>query len=257
MTTEMIQQITELLKATDEEKAVIQLLSAHISTIPPTQLMRWLNTTIEKSYWRARQLILQHLISQIDEIDSILIYPFVESDDYTASEIGMRLLGAKKAYGDLLRYINTPAIRAKSMAIQILLQNASHLVTIDIIETNLYDLTPAELALWLKHVNQNQLQISDTHLSKTLSHFSQQAEGETYLELLAETIQFISKGMSDQEVMRHFYGDNEMLKEMSSWILATRFENGESENLIPEIKIALNDKNLQNYARTALQNIEG
>jgi len=257
MTAEIIQKITEQLKVNDDEKEVIQLLSAHIHTIPPIQRMVWLNMTIEKSYWRARHLILQHLISQIDEIDSILIYPFVESDDYTTSEIGMRLLGAKKAYGDLLRYINTPAIRAKSMAIQILLQNAPYLVTIDIIETNLYDLTPTELALWLNHAYQNQLQISDAHLSKTLSHFSQQAEGETYLELLAETIEIISSTMNDQEVMRHFYGADAMLKEMSSWILATRFENGESENLIPEIKIALNDKNLQNYARTALQNIEG
>lgn len=256
MTAEVIQKITEQLKVNDDEKEIIQLLSAHIHTIPPTQLMIWLNETIEKSYWRARRLILQHLISQIDEIDSILIYPFVESDDYTISDIGMRLLGAKKAYDTLLRYINTPAIRAKSMAIQILLQNATHLVTIDLIETNLNDLIPTELALWLNHIYQNQMQISDAHLSKILSHFSEQAEGETYLELLAETIQFISNGMSDQEVMRHFYGADTMLKEMSSWILATRFENGESENLIPQIKNALNDKNLHQYAQTALQSIE-
>lgn len=257
MTTEIIQQITELLKATDEEKVVIQLLSAHISTIPPTQLMRWLNTTIEKSYWRARHLILQHLISHIDTIDPTFIYPFVESDDYTVSEIGMRLLGAKKAYDTLLGYINTPTIRAKDMAIRILLQNTPHLVTINIIETNLNDLSPTELALWLNHAYQNQMRLSDAHLSQTLSHFSQQAEGETYLELLAETIEIISSTINDQEVMRHFYGTDVMLKEMSSWILATRFENGESGNLIPEIKNALNDKNLQSYAQTALQNIEG
>lgn len=257
MTAEIIKQITEHLKANDEEKAVIQLLSPHINTISPTQLMVWLNTTIEKSYSKTRHLILQRLISQIATIDPTLIYPFVESDDYTASQIGMVLLGAKKAYNTLLGYINTPTIRAKDIAIRILLQNTPHLVTINIIETNLNGLSPTELALWLKHVYQNRVQISDTHLSKTLSHFSVQAEGETYLELLAETIEIISSTINDQEVMHLFYGTDAMLKEVSSWILATRFENSESENLIPEIKNTLNDKSLQSYAQTALQSIKG
>lgn len=155
MTAEIIKQITEHLKANDEEKAVIQLLSPHINTISPTQLMVWLNTTIEKSYSKTRHLILQRLISQIATIDPTLIYPFVESDDYTASQIGMVLLGAKKAYNTLLGYINTPTIRAKDIAIRILLQNTPHLVTINIIETNLNGLSPTELALWLKHVYQN------------------------------------------------------------------------------------------------------
>lgn len=256
MTAEIIQQITEHLKANDAEKEVIQLLSAHISTIPPTQLMMWLNTTIEKSYSKTTHLIVQHLISQIDKTDPTQIYPFIESADYTSSAIGMHLLGAKKAYDILLHYISTPSIRAKDMAIRILLQNAPSLVTIDLIEANLNQLTPTELALWLNYVYQNRMSISDAHLSQTLLRFSEQAEGETYLELLAETIEIISATMNDQEVMRYFYGDDTMLKEMSSWILATRFENGESENLIPEIKNALDDKNLQQYAQIALQNIE-
>ncbi len=257
MTDTIIQQLSTHLQQGDESKEIIQLLSTHINTISPTQLMMWLDSIIEKSYPRTIRLIEHHLISHIDSITASAIYPFVESAYYQRSSIGMRLLGAKKSYDDLLRYINIPAIRAKSMAIQILLKNAPHMVTINIIETNLSHLSPNELALWLQYAYQNRITLSDTHLSKVMSHFSEQAEGETYLELLAETIEFISAKMSDQEVMHHFYGDDAMLKEMSSWILATRFENGASETLIPEIKNALNNKTLRNYAQTALQNIQG
>jgi hypothetical protein len=257
MTIEIIQQITHLLQADSEQKEVIQLLSANITTISPYQLITWLDSIIEKShpYRKTIYLIEQHLISQIDMIDHSVIYPFVEHADYTRSGMGMRLLGAKKAYDDILRYINTPATRAKDRAIQVLLETTPHLVTTEIIETNLYELSPNELALWLKYAYQNQIPLSDTHLSKIIAHFSEQAEGEYYLELLQEVIDLLSIQMDDKDVMRHFYGSDKMLTEMSSWILATKFERGDSTHLIPELKNLLNDNQYKQYAETALRDI--